>query len=270
MECHYRALGLEPGASQEEIRGAYRRMALKHHPDKCGGDTEMFLKVSQAYQILSTCRGPSEPHNFEALNRILRMFLNVAARTCREPEQAEPTRVPIRVTLEDLYHHKIKRVAIKRRSPGGWDTKSFYVSLLNHKPCYVFIGEGDATQRGRNDLVLDLKVAEHPDIKIDSVCQFDLYVERKITLYEYYYGTSTTVDHLSGERLCCSKSFSDGSMIHRFAGMGLPRYDESSSTLSRGDLLVFYRLWFPPHSAIDPLDEKTREFMASVFGKQQG
>lgn len=260
---HYAALGLEPGASQDEIRSAYRRMALKHHPDKCGGDTEMFLKVSQAYQFLSTSReGPSasDAQRFEIINRILRMFMNVAARTCNGPQ--EPTRVPIRVTLEDIYHHKIKRVAIKRRRPSGWDTKLFYVSLLNYKPCYVFIGEGDESPAGkRSDLVLDLEITEHPEIKVDTVCQFDLYVERKISIYEYYYGTCTNVEHFSG-RLSCNKTFEDGSMAHRFVGMGLPKYDESSKTMSRGDLLVFYSLSLPEHSSID---HSKKELMASLF-----
>ena len=30
----YRVLGLEPGASDDEVKAAYRKMALKHHPDR--------------------------------------------------------------------------------------------------------------------------------------------------------------------------------------------------------------------------------------------
>jgi DnaJ-class molecular chaperone len=279
MEGHYDVLGLKPGATQEEIRGAYKKMALLYHPDKCGGDTEMFIKINQAYQFLSTNRSdPAERHRFEMFNNILKMFLNMAARNMATPTPAQataepdststpPTRIPIKISMEDLYYHKIKKVGIKRASPAGWDTKTFYLSLLNYKPCYVFIGEGDVAKSGkRSDLVLDVEIQEHHDIKIDAVCQYDLYVERKVNLYEYYYGVTTTINHLNGETLTCEKTFDDGSMVHRFAGMGLPKYEECSAKIARGELLVFYRFSLPPHSSLDLSDIDTRRLMQTVFG----
>jgi DnaJ-class molecular chaperone len=48
----YDALGLPRGASKDEIKKAYRKLAVQHHPDK-GGDTEKFKEISNAYSILS-------------------------------------------------------------------------------------------------------------------------------------------------------------------------------------------------------------------------
>mmetsp|Transcript_17129 Transcript_17129/g.28686 ORF Transcript_17129/g.28686 Transcript_17129/m.28686 type:complete len:422 (-) Transcript_17129:525-1790(-) len=48
----YARLGVEHGASEDEIKRAYRKLALKHHPDK-GGDPETFKKISEAYSVLS-------------------------------------------------------------------------------------------------------------------------------------------------------------------------------------------------------------------------
>lgn len=48
----YQALGVDPGASDRDIKAAYRRRAAEHHPDK-GGDTEQFLAVQLAYDTLS-------------------------------------------------------------------------------------------------------------------------------------------------------------------------------------------------------------------------
>jgi molecular chaperone DnaJ len=53
---YYRVLGLSPGASAEEIKSAYRRLALELHPDHNGGDsvkTRRFVGVDLAYQTLS-------------------------------------------------------------------------------------------------------------------------------------------------------------------------------------------------------------------------
>ena len=49
---HYEVLGLLPNASVHEIRSAYRRLSQKHHPDK-GGDTERFMRLQTANQVLS-------------------------------------------------------------------------------------------------------------------------------------------------------------------------------------------------------------------------
>ncbi len=49
---HYDTLGVAKGASKEEIKRAYKKLAVQNHPDK-GGDPEKFKEISNAYQILS-------------------------------------------------------------------------------------------------------------------------------------------------------------------------------------------------------------------------
>lgn len=49
---YYETLGLHRGASSDEIKKAYRSMAMKHHPDR-GGDEHRFKEIEEAYRILS-------------------------------------------------------------------------------------------------------------------------------------------------------------------------------------------------------------------------
>lgn len=50
---HYETLGVERGASTDEIKRAYKKLAMKHHPDKPGGDPEKFKEINQAHETLS-------------------------------------------------------------------------------------------------------------------------------------------------------------------------------------------------------------------------
>ncbi len=56
MKEYYEILGIAKDASHEDIKGTYRRLALKYHPDKNPGDhdaEEQFKLISEAYQVLS-------------------------------------------------------------------------------------------------------------------------------------------------------------------------------------------------------------------------
>ena len=48
-ECGERP-GVEPEASEAEVRKAYRQAAKRNHPDK-GGDAETFKKINEAWQV---------------------------------------------------------------------------------------------------------------------------------------------------------------------------------------------------------------------------
>jgi len=52
MANAYETLGVPKGASELEIKQAYRKLAAKHHPDR-GGDTAKFQEVQSAYETLS-------------------------------------------------------------------------------------------------------------------------------------------------------------------------------------------------------------------------
>ena len=59
MQSHYDTLGLERGATDAEVKARYRKLALKLHPDKPGGDGDQFKALTEAYEMVMKDRGKS-------------------------------------------------------------------------------------------------------------------------------------------------------------------------------------------------------------------
>jgi DnaJ-class molecular chaperone len=63
---YYKILGIDKNASPEEIKKAYRKLALENHPDRGGGDgaESKFKEINEAYQILSDPQKKSQYDQF--------------------------------------------------------------------------------------------------------------------------------------------------------------------------------------------------------------
>jgi curved DNA-binding protein len=64
---YYEVLGLKKGASAEEIKKAFRKLAIKYHPDKNPGDKgaeDRFKEINEAYAVLSDAEKKAQYDQF--------------------------------------------------------------------------------------------------------------------------------------------------------------------------------------------------------------
>ncbi|EDK72429.1 chaperone protein DnaJ [candidate division TM7 genomosp. GTL1] len=59
---YYEVLGISKGASADEIKKAFRKLAVKYHPDKEGGDETKFKEINEAYEVL---KDPSKKQRYD-------------------------------------------------------------------------------------------------------------------------------------------------------------------------------------------------------------
>jgi len=59
---YYEVLGVSKDASADEIKKAFRRQAVQHHPDKEGGDETKFKEINEAYEVL---KDPSKRQRYD-------------------------------------------------------------------------------------------------------------------------------------------------------------------------------------------------------------
>ncbi|XP_058104391.1 chaperone protein dnaJ A6-like [Magnolia sinica] len=130
---YYEVLGVTKGASQDELKKAYRKAAIKNHPDK-GGDPEKFKELAQAYEVLSDPEkreiydqygedalkegmgGGSGSHNpFDIFESFFGggAFGGGSSRGRRQ-KQGDDVVHSLKVSLEELYNGTSKKLSLTR------------------------------------------------------------------------------------------------------------------------------------------------------------
>lgn len=332
----YDIIGVPQEASADDIRKAYRKKVIKAHPDK-GGDVEEFKKLQAAYEILSNPEkkelydkygidgikegGGSGMDPFEAM--FGGMFGGRGGRGGGKPAQkkVKPIVKEIKVTLEDLYVGKMKKVTFRRDrnceacdGKGGKDAKkcstckghgmvekvvqlgpgflsssrsvchdckgegTTFDKANKCKMCQgnktkneekvlevpieqgapndhhmLFSGEGDEVPGAlAGDVAIKFNVEPHKRFERKGA---DLYIKRKISLYEALTGTTFSVDQLDGKKLLISTAPNEvinPGTIKELKGKGMPFYQDA---MSHGNLYVVFDVEFPKKNELKNLEQ---------------
>lgn len=129
---YYDMLGVAKNASDQEIKKAHRKLALKLHPDK-GGDPEKFKEISEAYEVLKDPKKREiyDQYGEEAVKEGvgaggmpggMDMFSELfggGGRRQRGPRKGEDVVHRLTVSLKDFYMGTSKKLSLKRPANCG-------------------------------------------------------------------------------------------------------------------------------------------------------
>jgi len=161
---YYAILELKPGASSEEIRMAYRRLAMKHHPDRNGNSKaseEKFKQIKEAYEILSDPNykyEPPKPKKFEPASQdhikqpVVPVTPDITIWTTLDDIDSSYMKYAKKMTICRMCSGSGKRFQFARGSIGEtvWQNKGDYrrSSKKNddEDKCYVCHGTGEVKE----------------------------------------------------------------------------------------------------------------------------
>lgn len=119
----YDLLGIPKDASEADVKRAYRKLALRAHPDK-GGDPEKFKQLSRAHEVLTdpNLRAVYDRGGEEALEGsggdagdAGDIFSGLFRQQRREgPRKGPDITHPIEISLDDMYNGRVMKLAITR------------------------------------------------------------------------------------------------------------------------------------------------------------
>jgi len=117
----YKILGVEKNATESEIKKAYRKLAMKHHPDK-GGDPDKFKAMTEAHTVLSDPekrkrydRGGEEAVDGGGGGGGMEQFFGGGGGRRGGTKKSPDVKHILKVSLEDLYNGTTKKMKMTRK-----------------------------------------------------------------------------------------------------------------------------------------------------------
>lgn len=268
---YYATLGLKRGASADDIKKAYRSMAMKYHPDR-GGDEKKFKEIEEAYRFLSDPEkkrivdmggdpnaqpggfrqgnSPFEFHfgsgNFED---IFGQFGFGGGFGGRPQQRNKSINVNVEINLEDVLTGKDINAEI---GVPGKNKRVVNISIpagIEHGQQIRYQGMGDDSIAGirPGDLMVNIYIRPHREYRREGDT---LYCEKQVSVWEALLGSKVSIKTLNGKNLDITvPPGTQPETVLSCRGEGLPNIRSKQ----RGNLLIKVKVTIPKNLTLEQL-----------------
>ena len=239
---YYSILGVPRNASQDDIKKAYRKLAMKHHPDR-GGDTAKLSQINEAYDTLKDPAkrqhydNPQPQYRFNTQNMNgagMHGFEDMFAQAFgfRQPDMRRRARnqdisLSYTINFSDIFTGK--EVTVSYNLPSG---KQEHLDIripagIRSGDIINFAGYGDDSipNLPRGNLILKIKITSHPSWKRS---EDNLSTIKEVSVLNLILGTSIELTTPTGKTLSLNipKGTKPGTTFS-IAGHGIPNVNTS-------------------------------------------
>jgi curved DNA-binding protein len=211
---YYSILGIPKNASQDEIKKAYRKMAMKHHPDR-GGDQKEFQKIQEAYETLGdesrrrlydspqsqfnnfSGFGHFHQHPFSDINE---MFGFMRGGFNSRQQRNKSLTLKVQITLKEVLYGKEVIGSVTLPSGREQPLELKIPPGISHGDTIRYHGLGDDSikELPRGDIML--QIIEVPDREFQRVGH-DLIKDVSISIFDCLLGSKIRISNLEDQQI---------------------------------------------------------------------
>jgi curved DNA-binding protein len=275
MADYYQTLGVDKTASDDEIKKAFRKLAMKHHPDR-GGDENQFKQIQEAYATLSDPQKRAEydnprpqfngvgggfgggmPPGFEDIFGQMFGGNPFFGQGFRQPQHRNSNvQMQMNITLEEAYHGK--EIITDIQLPSGLKTVEIKVPAgISTGQTLRVSGAGENIHRGMppGDLLIQISIMNHHRYSRQGD---DLYSDIHLSVWEAMVGTERDFICIDGTQLkvAIPPGIQFGQAI-RLVGRGMPLLHQ---THFKGNQFLKVNIEIP-RSLTDQQKDLVRQFI---------
>ena len=281
---YYKILGVERSATQDEIKKAYRKLAVKYHPDKNPDDKvaeEKFKDISEAYQVIgnadtrkkydelganwkqyeNTGFSGNQEFNASGFSDFFDMFFGGqggtagfdirdfmggmgGSRRSTRPARGSDLNATINLTLLEAFQGSQRFIDLN-----GNTIKINIKPGVRDGQTLRIKGKGNPGRNGgeNGDLLIKVVIMNDPVYQRDGD---DLIRNINIDVYTAILGGKITITTLKGDVNVPIKSQTQNNSTLRLKGMGMPHYGKEGA----GSLLLKVQILLPDHFSQQELD----------------
>ncbi|MCW3105027.1 MAG: DnaJ-class molecular chaperone with C-terminal Zn finger domain [Bacteroidetes bacterium] len=279
---YYKILGLTKAATQEEIKKAFRKLAVKYHPDKNPGNKaaeEKFKEISEAHEVLGD---PEKRKKYDELGENWQQYQGNAQQEngrgqrqrqrqysesgsfeggdfsdffesvfgssfgggSRGAQKGSDYSAEVQLSLEEAYNGTSRLLEVD----GEKLQMKFKPGVKEGQSLRIRGKGGPGSNKGaRGDIYVTVHVSEHPHFERK---ENDLHCEAPVDVYTLILGGKATIHTMKGMiKIDIPKETENGKVL-RLKGMGMPVFGKDEF----GDLYVKMKALLPKNLSAEEIE----------------